>query len=161
MGPVALYPLRVVGGDDDGDADLMEGFENLQDFEGGLGIEISRGLVGQQDGRPIDHRPGNRQALLLAAGEGYGTGLFAFEQTDLVEGGLGATHRFAARQPDDLQGQKDVVENCAVEEEFLVLENQSEMAAQIRQGRLGAGRQILSVDHQAAGGGTFDGGNEV
>ena len=75
----------------------MEVCKNLQNFGTGFNIKITGGLIGQQNGRTIDHRPGNRQPLLLATRQGDRIGFFAKEQTDLVEGSLSAANRLATR----------------------------------------------------------------
>ena len=76
----AGHPLRVVGGDDDGDADLMEGREDVEEVGRGGAVEVGRGLVGEQDGRTVDHRAGDGQALALAAGQGRRHGVHAMLQ---------------------------------------------------------------------------------
>jgi hypothetical protein len=47
----------------------MKSAEKLHDFHSGLGIQISCGLVGKNDGRIVHQRTGKRDALTLAARE--------------------------------------------------------------------------------------------
>ena len=55
--------------DHDGHADLMEGDEDVQDARRRLGVQISGGLVGNEEPRTIDDGARDGDALLLAAGE--------------------------------------------------------------------------------------------
>ena len=100
-----LDPVLVVRGDDDGDADLMEGGEDFENFARRVDIEVAGRLVGEQDGRAIDDGAGNRQPLLFAAGKRDRPRLLARQQADLVERRLRAADRLAPRQADDLQRQ--------------------------------------------------------
>jgi hypothetical protein len=124
----------VVGGDQYGHSNLLKSVEDLEDLARRCGIEVGGGFVGENDGRSIDDRTGNRQALLLAAREGDWKGLFAIGQTDLGQRGLCSPHRFAGRMADDCQRQQHVVEHRAVEQQLAILEDQAELAAQVRNG---------------------------
>src|SRR6266498_3013511 len=62
----------VVRGEEHRDTHAMKGSEEIEDRAGVLGVEVSRGLVGDQDGGAVDDRAGDAQALLLAAGERHG-----------------------------------------------------------------------------------------
>ncbi len=52
----------------DGVTRLVELLEQRHDFGAGLGVEIAGRLVGQQDGRVVDERARDGDALALAAG---------------------------------------------------------------------------------------------
>ena len=47
---------------------LVELLEHLQDFLAGVRVEVAGRLVGEQQRRAVDQRPGDGHALLLAAG---------------------------------------------------------------------------------------------
>src|SRR4029453_6650574 len=65
-----LRDERVVGEDDDGDAQLpVRGSRRREDLGRGLCVELAGRLVGEQDARPVRERNGDRGPLLLAAGE--------------------------------------------------------------------------------------------
>src|SRR2546421_4292394 len=64
---MALQKRPVVGGDDDGRAARVRVEEELEDAVGQRRIEISRRLVGEQDGRLVDQGARDGDALLLAA----------------------------------------------------------------------------------------------
>ena len=67
---------------DDGDARFVEFLEYPHDFHARARIQITRRLVGQQYRRFVDQRAGNRDPLLLAAGELIGMMIRAVGQTD-------------------------------------------------------------------------------
>src|SRR5690349_20408563 len=63
----ARHRVLVVRGNDDGRAQLVQLFEQAQQAERDLVVDIPGGLVGKQQARSADHRAGNGDALLLAA----------------------------------------------------------------------------------------------
>lgn len=69
--------------------------------------------------------------------------------------------RLAMRQAGDLQGQQDITQRVAVEQQLLVLEHQTKMPAHVRQGAAAQGGQVLAIDHQAAGGWPLDGRDQL
>ena len=59
----------VVGGDDDGGAESVHLLEELhQAFRLGV-VEVAGGFVGEEQAGTVDDRPGDGDALLLAAGQ--------------------------------------------------------------------------------------------
>jgi len=98
---------RVVRDDQRGGVDLGRELEHqLDDGRGRLGIELSRGLVGEQEPRPLRQCRADGDALLLAAGELVRAGAGAVfeagrtqERADAV-GVSGAEE--SQREPDDL-----------------------------------------------------------
>src|SRR5215212_6872994 len=61
--------VGLVGDHDDGLALRRQLLEDAHDLLGGLRVEVARGLVGEEDRGAVDERPGDRDALPLAAGE--------------------------------------------------------------------------------------------
>ena len=59
--------------------------ENRGNLARRAGIEVGRRLVGEQDAGPVDHGPGDGQALLLAAGQCNRKRFLPCQQADLVE----------------------------------------------------------------------------
>jgi len=60
--------LGIVGDHDDGVALGVQALEKLDDDALVGGVEVSGGLVGEDDGRVVDERAGDTDALLLASG---------------------------------------------------------------------------------------------
>ena len=75
--------IFLVRDDNDGVAFPEKFVKQRHDFRAGLGIEVARRLVGQQDGRFVDQRAGDGHALALAAGEFIGLVMNAVGQADL------------------------------------------------------------------------------
>ena len=76
----------VVGGADDGDAFFaVEGFHELDDFLTGFGVEVSGGLVGEDDAGRIGEGSGDGDALLLSAGELEGFVVESVSEADALE----------------------------------------------------------------------------
>src|SRR5574343_2014165 len=157
VGMIAINPALIVRGDDDRHPDAVKVGKDVEHGSAGFGIEIAGRLVGDQDGRPGDHGTGDRQPLLFAAGERDRARLFAGEQANLVERRLGPADRLATRQAGDFQLQQHVFQGIAVEQQLLVLENQAEMPAHVRNGVAAERRQVLAIDHQATGSRPLDG----
>src|SRR3954471_676415 len=61
--------LLVVRDDDDRRAVAIHLREQLDHLRSGFRVELTRWVVGQKNPRPIRKSPGDRDALLLAAGE--------------------------------------------------------------------------------------------
>src|SRR6266567_4314742 len=67
-------PARVVRHHDDRLAELGHRLpEKAEQVRGGIGVQVARGLVGEDEVRLVDQRPGTRHALLLAARQLTGT----------------------------------------------------------------------------------------
>jgi hypothetical protein len=60
--------LRVMRYYHDGAASLMEGMEQIHNLFAGVGVEVARWLIGQDEHRIVDESTGDRHTLLLAAG---------------------------------------------------------------------------------------------
>ena len=75
----------VVGDEHDGVALLMQTVKNLHNVPRRAGIQISGGLVRQNQGRFCDQRTGDGDALLLAAGEFRGLVLRPFAEPDPLQ----------------------------------------------------------------------------
>ena len=62
--------VRVMGDHDGGLAERVDrAAQQREDLAAGRGVEVAGRLVGEHDARPRDERPGDGDALLLAAGE--------------------------------------------------------------------------------------------
>ena len=63
---------------------LLQSAEDPVDLVAGLGVELAGRLVGQDEERLLDQGPGDRHALLLAAGELVGAVVEPVAEADLA-----------------------------------------------------------------------------
>src|SRR5437773_11381033 len=82
---VACDQALVMGSDERGDADLVEGDEDLEDAGGRFGVVIGGRLVGDRARGLVHHRARVRAALVLATGELHAVRSLAPEARELVE----------------------------------------------------------------------------
>jgi hypothetical protein len=125
-----LQNAFIVGGNQQSDADLVKRLENGHNFSGIFRIKVSGGFVRKQNGRSIDDGARDAQSLLFAAGERNRVGFFTLQQPYLVERRTYSLGTFAVIEATDLQWQQHVIEYAAVEQQFVVLEHQAQIAAQ-------------------------------
>ena len=102
--------VGLVGDEDDGVAVGVELVEEGHDLVAGLGVEVSGGLVGEDDGGAVDEGAGDGDALALAAGELVGLVHHAGAEVDGLEHGLGALGALGGGRAVVDQGQLDVVQ---------------------------------------------------
>ncbi len=74
-----------MGDHDDGVAFGVDALELFHDGEGGVGVEIARRFVGEDDFGVGDDGAGDGDALLLTAGELIGVIIFFFFHVEAVE----------------------------------------------------------------------------
>ena len=85
----------------------------------------------------------------------------ASEQADLVDHGACALQRLAAVRTGNVERKQHVFDHVAVEQELVVLEHQTDVAAQIGHGAVRQAPDVLAVDRHHAAGGPLDGGDEL
>src|SRR5436190_282587 len=124
--------LAVVGGDQHRRARAVDAVEQLHDPDRRLGVEVPGRLIGEQERRVVDERPGDRDALLLAAGELVGVVVDLRLQPDQAEDLRHLPADLAPRPAGDLEGVGDVVVDAAVGEQLEVLEDAADPPAQER-----------------------------
>ncbi len=91
------------------------------------------------------------QPLLLAAGERDRRRFFVLQQSDLIERRTHAPRRVLRAVARNLQRQRNVIEDVAVEQQLVVLEHQAEIAAQERHRAPLQHADILAVHEHSAG----------
>ena len=109
---------------------LLEAAEDRVDLVAGLGVELAGRLVGQDQDRLLDQRPGDRHPLLLAAGELIGAVIEAIAQADLgqqLDGPLPLLGRHAPGQERD----QHVLERRQVADQVERLEDEADLVAAI------------------------------
>ena len=67
--PEGGHDVGVVGRHQDRDAELVDPEQELDDLPADQRVEVAGRLVGDDQPRVVDERPGDRRALLLAAGQ--------------------------------------------------------------------------------------------
>ena len=96
------------------------------------GIEVSGRLVGEQERRVVDERAGDRDALLLTAGELVGVVVDLRLQADEAQDLRHLAADLRARLADHLERVCDVVVDGAVRQQLEVLEDGADPAPQVR-----------------------------
>ena len=145
-----VHHLAVVGDDDDGGAGAVDPVEHLHDPDRGARVEVAGRLVGEQQRRMVDEGAGDREPLLLAAGELVGEVRDLVGEADEAErvGDLPADLR--ARGADHLEGVGDVVVDVPAREQLEVLEDGADPAAQVRDLRVGELGDVAAGDQDLA-----------
>ena len=128
----AVDHLAVVRGDDHGRAGAVHAVQQLHDPDRGLGVEVAGRLVRQQQRRVVDERPRKRDALLLAAGELVGIGVELGREADEAQDLGHLAPDLRARLADHLKAVGDVVVDGAVRQQLVVLEDDADVAPQLR-----------------------------
>ena len=121
-----LGDVGLVGDDDDGVALGVELVEEGHDLVAGLGVEVSGGLVGEDDGGVVDQGAGDGDALALAAGELVGLVHHAGAEVDGLEDFLGAGDALGGGGAVVDEGQLDVVQGGGAGEQVEGLEDEAD-----------------------------------
>ncbi len=125
MGIVGDFGL--MGDEHDGVAVGVQGVKQGHDFEAGLGVEVSGGLVGEDDGGPVDQGAGDGHTLALAAGELVGLVVHARFEADIGERFLGAGDAGGRGCAVIDQWQLDVVEGSGAGEQIEGLKDEADL----------------------------------
>ena len=140
----------VVGGDDHGRARAVDAVDQLHDPDRGLGIEVARRLVGQQQRRVVHERPRDRDALLLAAGQLGRQVVELGRQADHAQDVRHLAADLLAALADHLKRVGDVVVDRAVRQQLVVLEDRADVAAQVGHARARDVVELLARDRDLA-----------
>ncbi len=141
-------------------AHLVKRHEHLHDISRIIRVKIAGWLIRDEYRRPVDYCAGNTQALLLPARKRNGPRFFPAQQAYFVQRCAYSSGRRLGAKPAYLQREQYILENIAVEQNFLILKHQTEVAPQEWDRAALDRADILAVDDNAAGGRTFDGGNK-
>src|ERR1039457_2989744 len=151
-----------VGDQDDGIALLVEALEEAHDFVAGGGIEVAGGFVGQQNGRVVDERAGDRDALALAAGKLVRLVVHAGFQVYLAHGNFGALQALGAGHSGVDQGKFHVVQGGGAGQQVEGLEDETDLTvADARQLVVGHLADQVAVDVVQALGGGIEAADQV
>ena len=100
--------------------------KRAMDLDAGLGVEVTGGLVGQDDGRAVHKRAGNGDALALAPGELVGLVVHARLQTHIDKRFLSAFNARGCRCAVVDERKFDVVQRSCAGKQVEGLENESD-----------------------------------
>ncbi len=98
-----------------------------------VGVQVARGLVGQDQLRVDDHAAGDGHALLLAAGKLGTAGVGALLQVKGADNGAHALVDGHLGHPAHFQRDGDVLEHAALGQNLEVLEDHGDLAPKLRQ----------------------------
>src|ERR1043166_8459011 len=116
--------LRIVCHHDDGLANLAaERLENVQDLLGGMRVQITGGLVGDDQPGVSHQGPGNGRALFLAPGELFGQVFAPVGQTDEFKGRVALLTPSSGAEMGQEQRQLHVLESRQNRDEIEGLED--------------------------------------
>src|SRR3974390_1676697 len=104
-----LGNVMLVRHQDDGVALLMQAIKQRHDLDAGLRVQVSRGLVGQDDRWAIDQRASDRDSLTLTAGELVGLVVHARLHAHRGQGPLRAFDTFVRRYAGIDERKLDIV----------------------------------------------------
>ena len=158
--------IGVVRHEHDGHALAVQLLEQAQDLGRGAAVEGAGGLVGEEQARAVHERAGDRDALLLAAGELHRPVMGAVREADAAERLQGALAAGPAVEARIDHRQFDIAEGVDARQQVELLEHEADLAvAQARQAvgvealdrRAGepvvaAGRPIEAADQVHEGG---------
>src|SRR5256886_17347883 len=118
--------VRLVGDHDDSLAEVVQALEDREDLGARARVEVSGGLVGEDDGRVIEEWARDRAALLLAAGELARPVMEAVAETDLFERRERAlSSRMTIAAVDEWQ--LDVLDRVQPREQVVRLEDEADV----------------------------------
>ena len=113
--------------DQDGVALLVQLGEELEHLVAGLLVERPGRLVGEEHGRTIGERPGDRDPLSLPAGELGGEDVRLLRDTDLLEEVQGSLPTLLARDARVEHRELDVAQHRRLREEVVLLEDEPDL----------------------------------
>ncbi len=126
-----LDHLPIVGGHEHGGAAGVHVLEQGHDLLRHLGVEVARGLVGQQQHGLVDERAGDGHPLLLAARELQRVGVHLVVQADRLQSGERAPLLLLRGHGQDAQHEGHVLEDRLALQELEVLEDDADGPPQL------------------------------
>ena len=120
-------------------------------------VEVPGGLVGEDHARPDDERPGDRDALLLAAGEMGGEMRGAIGEADLLEQCQRSFTQLRRAYPYRCESRLDVFERGQGRDQVELLEDEAErLEAELCQLAVTENGEVASLEDDVAGARTVE-----
>ena len=150
-----------MGDDDEGLLEALAALpQQAHDLGGVAGVEVARGLVGEDDGRGVHEGAGDGDALLLTSGELAGEVVHApVEPEGVRELSKPVLVHGAAVEEG---GQRDVLPGAEDRDQVVELVDEADLAtAEDRELLVGASVDVLAHEPHGARGGAVDAAHEV
>ncbi len=130
--------------------------EELEHLDRQVGVQVARGLVGQEQ-RGLGHQgTGDRDALALTGRQRVWVGLGAVDDPHSGEVAHGPPTGLFGRDAAHLQGQLHVLHRRPVDEQSEVLKHEPDASAQVGQTATGEDVEVQPADQGLARGGALD-----
>ena len=100
--------------------------EQIHDLLAGVRIEITGGLIRQDNRRTVDQRAGDGHPLLFAAGQFRGPMVHAFTETDAFQKGAPTVSRLVARNARHAGGQANIFQRGHFRKQMVGLEHETD-----------------------------------
>ena len=144
--------LAVMGGDDQGNIALLaQGAKELENFLSRVRIKVAGGFIGQDKGGLIDQSSGDRDPLLLAAGEFIGAMMDALAQSDPLEQVTRGRLRLSNRRSRHPGGKRHILERAQLRQQVVSLKYKTNTGvAQLAQRLIGEMPQVLALEIDVA-----------
>ncbi len=154
---------RVVGHEHDRQPALAAGLgQEVEDLGAGLGVQVARRLVGEDQGWVVGERTHDGGALLLAAAELVGPVVDPVPEAHLLEERAPPRQRVVAGHAVEEEREGRVLGRREGGEEVEELEHEAQVApAESGQGVVRHGAQVLAQDADRARGGEVERANHV
>src|SRR3989442_1572881 len=127
--------------------------EEAQDLGGGIGVEIARRLISQDERRVVRERPRDGQSLLLASGEQIGIAAETIGQANMSQEIARAPAARGVGAATELEGEEHVLLHRQHGDQVEELEDEADvLAAEERAVALGERAQVRARHEDRAGG---------
>ncbi len=121
--------------------------EQLHDAPGRIGVEVTGGLVREEDARPVHERARNRHALLLTTAQLIGERVELVLETDDPQHFLDLLCDVALARVGHLEGEGHVLRHRAtLAKQLVVLEDDAELAPQLGELAMRHAADLLPID---------------
>jgi len=137
-----------MGDHDHGIARLMDALKDAHDLQGGAGVEVAGGLVGEDDGGVVDQGAGNGHALPLPPRQLVGAVVAPVGELHHLQGLAGQLMPAGLVEAGIHQGEHGVLQGRGPGQQVEGLEHEADLlVAHLGQGVVVHGTHIQSVKH--------------
>ena len=148
--PESLEQSGVMRGDYDRGAFFMNPQKEIHGFLRHIRVQISRGLVGQNQDRIVHQRPRDRDPLLLSSGKRQRTRVVLVLEAELAQQMEGPSPALPMRHPDHLGGQGHILKRRHAGKKLKLLKDEAYLLAQLRDSPATQARNVPAVHDDLA-----------